>query len=195
MSSASSRFSGWSRCSRASGSWRCCGVGSRRCRARHAADWCPGPTFDVLDAGRSSDRHERWGTMSRCVRNWSVTRGGGRRDRPGRRGLRLAVGVLALFLFSACREELPLNTFAPAGPQARKLDSLFFLVFWLAVGVFVLVEGLIVFAAIRYRRRPGREHPVQVHGNTKLEIMWTVIPAAILVVIAVPTVLGIFDLA
>jgi cytochrome c oxidase subunit II len=134
--------------------------------------------------------------MSQCVRNRSVTRHGrGRRTRTGRRALWVVVGALALLLFSACRQDLPLNTFAPEGPQARKLDSLFFLVFWLAVGVFVLVEGLIVFAVIRYRRRPGREHPVQVHGNTKLEIMWTVIPAAILVVIAVPTIQGIFDLA
>jgi cytochrome c oxidase subunit II len=134
--------------------------------------------------------------MSQCVRNRNVTRARrDRRKRGGRRALWVAVGALATFLFSACRQDLPLNTLAPEGPQARKIDDLFFLVFWLAVGVFVLVEGLIVFAAIRYRRRPGREHPVQVHGNTKLEILWTVIPAAILVVIAVPTIRGIFDLS
>jgi cytochrome c oxidase subunit II len=125
-----------------------------------------------------------------------VTRGRRDRNKRGdRRALRIAVVALAVFLFSACRQDVPLNTLAPEGPQARQLDDLFFLVFWIAVGVFVLVEGLIVFAAIRYRRRPGREHPVQVHGNTKLEIMWTVIPAAILVVIAVPTIRGIFDLS
>jgi cytochrome c oxidase subunit II len=134
--------------------------------------------------------------MKQCVRNRYVTRGRrDRRKRGSRRALWFAVAALATFLFSACRQDLPLNTLAPEGPQARKIDGLFFLVFWLAVGVFVLVEGLIVFAAIRYRRRPGREHPVQVHGNTKLEVMWTVIPAAILVVIAVPTIGAVFDLA
>ena len=134
--------------------------------------------------------------MSQCVRKRNVTPGRrDRRTRGGRRALWIAVATLATFLFSACRQDLPLNTLAPEGPQARQIDDLFSLVFWLAVGVFVLVEGLIVFAAIRYRRRAGREHPVQVHGNTKLEILWTVIPAAILVVIAVPTIRGIFDLS
>lgn len=145
---------------------------------------------------RTAPLPEHFGPMKQCVRNRYVTRGRrDRRKRGSRRALWFAVAALATFLFSACRQDLPLNTLAPEGPQARKIDGLFFLVFWLAVGVFVLVEGLIVFAAIRYRRRPGREHPVQVHGNTKLEVLWTVIPAAILVVIAVPTIGAVFDLA
>jgi cytochrome c oxidase subunit 2 len=115
-----------------------------------------------------------------------------------RRGHRLPwlpIAILSSLLFSACRQDLPQNSLAPQGPQARQIDDLFTLVFWLAVGVFVLVEGLIVFAALRYRRRPGRDQPVQVHGNTKLEIAWTVVPALILVFIAVPTIRTIFDLS
>ena len=69
-------------------------------------------------------------------------------------------------------------------------------VFWIAAVVFVLVEGGILLFVFKYRHRKGRERmPAQVHGNTRLEIAWTILPALILAVIAVPTVSTIFDLA
>ena len=53
-----------------------------------------------------------------------------------------------------------------------------------------------VYLAIRFRYRPGKnENPKQIHGNTRLEIGWTIVPALILAIIAVPTVATIFDLA
>ena len=114
--------------------------------------------------------------------------------RPVRRLLGLAA-LLGLVLAS-CRDELPQSSLNPAGPQARTIDGLFTPVFWIAAGVFVVVEGAILFAALRYRSRNGRvRNPVQVHGNTRLEIVWTVIPAVILAIIAVPTVRTIFALA
>jgi cytochrome c oxidase subunit 2 len=54
--------------------------------------------------------------------------------------------------------------------------------------VFVLVEGILLYITFRYRRRDDRVVPPQIHGNTTLEICWTLIPAVILVFIAVPTV-------
>jgi cytochrome c oxidase subunit 2 len=56
----------------------------------------------------------------------------------------------------------------------------------------VLVELLLVYVMIRYRRRPGGAEPEHVHGNTKLELTWTVLPAVVLVIIAVPTVKSIW---
>jgi cytochrome c oxidase subunit 2 len=107
-----------------------------------------------------------------------------------------AVLGLAAFLFVACGKGLPQNTFESAGEGAELQKDLFLLAFWIAVAVFVLVEGLIVYAAIRYRaRRRQEEMPVQIHGNTRLEIVWTVIPALLLVVVGVPTIRGIFSLA
>ena len=79
------------------------------------------------------------------------------------------------------------------GPVARSQLNLFWWIFWAAVVVFVVVEAAIVYAAIRYRRRPGDGDPEQIHGHTPLEIGWTVVPAIILAVVAVPTVLTIFD--
>jgi len=108
-----------------------------------------------------------------------------------------AVGTaVAAFALSACaRANLPQNTLAPQGPEAEKIDRLFQPVFWIAVGVFVLVEGALVYFSLRYRHRPGRGVPVQVHGNKRLEITWTVIPAVLLAAIAVPTIGTIFGLA
>jgi len=84
---------------------------------------------------------------------------------------------------------MPQNTLAPAGEVARDILSLFRLIFWMAVVVFVVVQGLLVYAIFRFRRKPGdTAMPAQVHGNTPLEVAWTIAPAVILAVIAVPTI-------
>jgi cytochrome c oxidase subunit 2 len=90
---------------------------------------------------------------------------------------------------------MPQNSLEPAGPESRKIDALWQLVFGIAVGVFVLVQGALLFAIFRFRERRGERRPIkQLHGNTKLEIGWTLVPAMILAVIAVPTVATIFEM-
>ena len=87
------------------------------------------------------------------------------------------------------------NTFAAEGDVARKQRDL--LIFWVlgpAAIIFVLVQGVLIYAVIRFRRRKGQGLPEQVHGNTRLEIAWTIAPAILLLIIAVPTVDAIFDL-
>jgi cytochrome c oxidase subunit 2 len=64
-------------------------------------------------------------------------------------------------------QDAPLTIFEPAGPNAERIDGLFWLVFWIAK---------------------------QQHGNAKLEVVWTVIPALILAAISVPTVSAVFEL-
>lgn len=104
------------------------------------------------------------------------------------------VALLAAVM-AACTNENPYNSLRPAGPVAEKQDGLFVLVFWIAVVVFILVEGALLYALFRYRRRSASDTPTQLHGNTRLEVIWTIIPALILAGIAVPTVGTIFDLA
>jgi cytochrome c oxidase subunit 2 len=106
----------------------------------------------------------------------------------------LFAGAVALLL-AACSQEYDYNSLAPAGPVAEKQADLYFLTFWIATGVFVLVEGALVFALIRFRRRSADDTPKQIHGNTRLEIVWTIIPALLLAGVAVPTLGTIFDLA
>ena len=108
---------------------------------------------------------------------------------------RLALGVLAvaaIFVLAACSPEHPQSTFGGGGPVARDQADLFNLIFWIAVGVFIVVEGVIIYAAIRYRRRDDKI-PKQVHGNTKLEITWTIVPSIVIAAIAVPTIIGIWE--
>ncbi len=113
-----------------------------------------------------------------------------------RGSLRLAgivlFGLLAVSM-TACYPDHPQSTFDIAGPVARSQLILFYWIFWAAVFVFVTVGGALIYVAIRFRRRPGQGDPVQTHGHTKLEIAWTVAPALILVVVAIPTILTVFD--
>ena len=107
--------------------------------------------------------------------------------------LTLVVGLG--LVMTACAKNAPQNTLSPEGPVAKKIDSLFTLTFWIAVGVFVIVEGGVVYLVWRYRHRDGRPEPKQVHGNTRLEITWTVLPALLLAFVAIPTFATIFELA
>lgn len=103
-------------------------------------------------------------------------------------------------LLSACAiievDENPLTTFEPAGPFAEQIDGLFWLVFWIATAVFVLVMTALALMIFLFRDRGDRDErqPKQLHGSPKLEVAWTVVPALILAAIAVPTVASIFQL-
>ncbi len=105
-----------------------------------------------------------------------------------------ALGALLILLFTSCAGDQPQNALDPAGPYAREADYLWDITYGVAVVIFVVVEAALVWVLIRFRHRPGRK-AAQFHGNTRLEIILTVIPAMILAAIAVPTVDTIFDLA
>jgi cytochrome c oxidase subunit 2 len=80
-----------------------------------------------------------------------------------------------------------LTTFATDGFESQQIYNLFQPIFWMAIGVFVIVEGLLIWSVIRYRRRPGDAIPVQLHGNLPIELAWTIAPAILVLVIAVLT--------
>jgi cytochrome c oxidase subunit II len=81
------------------------------------------------------------------------------------------------------------------GDNAESVWGLFVPIFWLSIVVFVLVQGALIWAVIRYRYKEGDAPPPQLHGNTKVEVAWTIAPAVILAVILVPTIITIADLA
>ena len=75
----------------------------------------------------------------------------------------------------------------PASPNAGGIRTSFVFISIFVIGIFVLVEGLLVAFLIRYRRRkrPRFEAGAPIHGSSKLELMWTAFPVVILFTIAV----------
>jgi cytochrome c oxidase subunit 2 len=95
-------------------------------------------------------------------------------------------------LLAACSGQYPNTTFTNLTDFNRDLVGLWNLMIWLGIGVFVFVEILLIWVMIRYRRREGGPEPEHVHGNTKLELTWTILPAVVLAIITVPTVKSIW---
>ena len=94
----------------------------------------------------------------------------------------------AMMLLASCAE-LPATTVYTYGDQATRILDLLTPVFWMAVGVFVIVQGALVYTVWRFRAKKNDANtvPQQVHGNTKIERAWTIAPAIIVLIIAVMT--------
>lgn len=66
--------------------------------------------------------------------------------------------------------------------EGAQIRDLYTIVFLIAAAIFVLVEGLIIWSVIRYRRKPGDDTlPAQTHGNNVAELVWTIVPSLIVV--------------
>lgn len=113
--------------------------------------------------------------------------GGRRRNSPGVRRWSPLLVLTALVL-SGCGGPFPQSALDPGSDFAWRLHDLFTGIFFWAVVVFVVVETALVVAIVRFRARPGGPTPKATHGNTLLEISWTLAPALILVLIAIPTI-------
>ncbi len=73
-----------------------------------------------------------------------------------------------------------------AASRSEAVDQLFQVMIGIATVIFLLVEGALIYAVFRFRAKEGDEGDAPaVHGNTSLEIVWTLIPAIIVVVIGV----------
>ncbi|MDX6369937.1 MAG: cytochrome c oxidase subunit [Gaiellaceae bacterium] len=70
-----------------------------------------------------------------------------------------------------------------ASTQAGPIDHLYDVLIWVSVPIFVTVMIIVLFSAVNFRMRPGEEEldGPPIHGNTRLEVIWTAIPAIILV--------------
>jgi len=89
-------------------------------------------------------------------------------------------GALAAALVPLSASAASVSPLDCAGPNACRIRFIYSVVFWLGMFVLVVVGGLIVYAAIRFRRRDDRE-PAQIHGHGLLEMSWTVGPFLILI--------------
>ena len=100
----------------------------------------------------------------------------------------------ALFLFAVGCTKDGQSTWEAFGPVAQKQLDLFNVILWVMVAVFILVEGVLVYAIVRYRRRPGDAKPPQIHGKTSLEIILTIIPTILVLALGIWSVFTLFEL-
>lgn len=76
-----------------------------------------------------------------------------------------------------------------AATRAIAVDRLFQQILGIAAVIFLLVEGLLIYAVIRFRRKAGESGDGEpIHGNLAIEIVWTLIPTLIVVWIAISSV-------
>jgi cytochrome c oxidase subunit 2 len=97
--------------------------------------------------------------------------------------------VIALLLASADGPTQNLSIFDPVSPPAESIRSLSVLVFAITGFIFVVVEGILIYSIVRFRRRApaaGAEPP-QVYGSKPIEIAWTAAPALTVLVLTLVT--------
>jgi cytochrome c oxidase subunit 2 len=80
------------------------------------------------------------------------------------------------------------SVLSPASPYAHNIAHLFWVTFWISVVVLVFVSAFVIFNIVRYRDRNQGGLPPQIHGNTAVEVTWTVVPFVILAVLFIMTV-------
>jgi cytochrome c oxidase subunit 2 len=71
------------------------------------------------------------------------------------------------------------------GTVDAHMQDVFFWIFWASVAVGGFVGGLLIYSFFRFRRKSDDEEPEQFHGNTRLEITWTILPFGILIALFV----------
>ena len=109
-----------------------------------------------------------------------------------RRLSRRALLALPLLAVMAAACSAPQTTIDPQSDFADSVQSVYLIVTVLAAIVFVIVMALVLVISIAFRERPGREAR-QFDGNTRLEILWTIIPVVIVIMIAIPTYIAIAE--
>lgn len=75
---------------------------------------------------------------------------------------------------------------AGGSPNANEIDSLYKIILYIAIVVFAIVEGALLYSLFKFRAKRGAV-AAQIHGNTRLEIGWTVAATVILVILTVVT--------
>lgn len=109
------------------------------------------------------------------------------------RGAATMLAAIVAMALAGCGGPFTQSALDPGSDFAWKLQGLFENIFLWAMVVFVVVEGALLVAIFKFRERPGRAAPRAAHGNTLLEISWTLAPALILVLIAIPTIRTVWD--
>src|SRR6516225_9912993 len=97
--------------------------------------------------------------------------------------------MIPLLLASADGSTENLSIFDPVSPPAESIRNLSVLVFAITAFIFVVVEGILIYAVFRFRRgaAAGGAEPPQVYGSKPIEVAWTAAPALIVFVLVLVT--------
>jgi cytochrome c oxidase subunit 2 len=106
---------------------------------------------------------------------------------------RAALPLLALALLAGCAGDYPQSTIDPRTDFAEIIHSLYVQVFWWTMLILAVVWVGLAWVIVKFRARPGDGTPKQIRGHLGLEIGWTVGPAIIVVLIAIPTIQAVFE--
>jgi cytochrome c oxidase subunit II len=100
-----------------------------------------------------------------------------------KRSITLAVALGVLATAAGIVLSYVIHWFPPAASaQAHRTDTLYHVLVIACVPIFVLVTGVILYSVWQFRMKPGEElkDGPPIHGNTRLEVLWTVLPAVLL---------------
>jgi len=140
-------------------------------------------------------------TLGASRTKWSIR--AGRRYDPAAlpsgmpRRLLLAAVAAALLAILVAAPSAFADAFTPesgGSPNADDIDTLYKITFYVGIVIFLIVEGTLIWALLRYRGRRSAPEAAQIRGNTPLELGWTVAAAMILVVLTVVTFLYLDDI-
>jgi cytochrome c oxidase subunit 2 len=115
-----------------------------------------------------------------------------RRALPRRRTRLVLLAALAAVLIAslAAAPGALADAFTPesgGSPNADDIDTLYKITLYVAIVIFLIVEGTLLWSLVRHRHRRAGPEAAQIRGNTPLELGWTVAAALILVVLTVVT--------
>ena len=115
--------------------------------------------------------------------------------RPSLRGsvCALAAALAVIVLAGGCAFDGPMSTLVAGSDLNRSILSLYSIITWACVVIAVVVSAALGIILVRFREKPGAAGlPRQIRGHTALELAWTIMPALILLIIAIPTIQVIF---
>jgi len=105
---------------------------------------------------------------------------------------RFALTAAVAVLTGGCAWDGPQSSLAPRSDFGREILYVYAIVTWATAIIAVVVFVLLAWVLVRYRDRPGAAPAAQTRGHSLLEIGWTIAPALILLIIAIPTIQVIF---
>jgi len=108
--------------------------------------------------------------------------------------LALGAGLLALLVAAPAAWAGAFTPEHGGSPNADEIDRLYRIVLYVAIPIFLIVEGTLIWSLVKFRERRGGPAPAQIRGNTPLELGWTIGAAVILVVLAAVTFIYLGDI-